>query len=158
MYFPDKSFSVAIIPNNAFPAIDDSGQIITGNVPDANQPLLALAAQKLAGRLVVQFNFLMTGSDANPAVVQAAQSYGTLMAFQSNNYFGSTGGGAACGGDVTNAVVCSNDTYLAELEEGIYPLTTTHQLRSQYIEVFPANVLALSNAIWQAHLELVTPP
>jgi hypothetical protein len=55
-------------------------------------------------------------------------------------------------------VVCSNDTYLAELEEGIYPLTTTNQLRSQYIEVFPANVLALTNAIWQAHRELVTPP
>ena len=157
-YFPDKSFSVAIIPQNAFPAIDDNGQIITGKVPDANQPLLALAAQMLAGRLVVQFNFLMTGSNASPAVVQAAQSYGTLTAYQSNNYFGSTGGGAACGGDVVSPVVCSNDTYLSELEEGIYPLTTTNQLRSQYLEVFPANVLALTNAIWQAHRELVTPP
>jgi Beta-galactosidase len=157
-HFPDKNFSVAIIPQNAFPAIDDNGQIITTNIPDANQPLLGLAAQKLVGRLVVQFNFLMTGSNASPAVVQAALSYGTLTAFQSNNYFGSTGGGAACGGNVVSPLVCSNDTYLAELEEGIYPLTPTNQLRSQYIEVFPANVLALTNAIWQAHLELVTPP
>lgn len=157
-YFPDKSFSVAIIPDNAFPPIDDNGQLITNNVPDANQPLLALAGQKLAGRLVVQFNFLMTGSNASPAVVQAARSYGTLTAYQSNNYFGSTGGGAACGGDVTNPVPCSNDTYLAELEEGIYPLTPTNALRSQYIEVFPTNVLAFTDAVWQAHLDLVTSP
>jgi hypothetical protein len=157
-YFPDKSFSVAIIPNDAFPPIDDNGQIITGAIPDANQPLLAMAAQELPGRLVVQFNFLMTGSNANPAVLQAARSYGMLTAFQSNNYFGSTGGGAACGGDVINPVACSNDTYLAELEEGIYPLTLTNSLRSQYIEVFPANVLALTSAIWQAHQELIRPP
>jgi hypothetical protein len=31
-------------------------------------------------------------------------------------------------------------------------------LRSQYLEVFPANVLALTNAIWQAHAELFDVP
>jgi len=43
------------------------------------------------------------------------------------------------------------------LEEGIYPLGQSNSLRSQYIEVFPANVTAFTNAIWQAHLELLAP-
>jgi len=70
--FPDKSFSVAIIPNNAFPPIDNNSQLITNRIPDATQPLLGLAAQKFAGHLVVQFNFLMTGSNASAEVIQAA--------------------------------------------------------------------------------------
>jgi len=157
-YFPDKSFSVAIIPNNAFPAIDDNGQIITNNIPDADQPLLALAAQELPGRLVVQFNFLMTSTTASVSVPQSVQAYGTLAAYQSNNYFGSTNGGAACGGNAASPVACADDTYLAELQEGIYPLAPTNSLRSQYIEVFPTNVIAFTNATWQAHLELIGDP
>jgi hypothetical protein len=157
-HFPDKPVSVAIIPKNAFPAIDENGQLITNNIPDANQPLLILAAQKFVGRLVVQFNFLMTDSNASPSVIQAAQSLGTLAAFQSNNYFGSTGGGAACGGTPAEPVLCTSEAYLAELEEGIYPLTQSNNLRSQYIEVFPANVLAFTNTILQAHQDLFSPP
>src|SRR5262249_28219285 len=111
-HFPDKPFSVAIIPNNAFPAIDDNGRTITNNVPYVHHPMIRVAAQKLVGRLVVQFTFLMTSNAANPAVVAAAQEFGTLAAYQSNNYFGSTRGGAACGGTVTSRVPCANDTYL----------------------------------------------
>ncbi len=157
-YFPDRVFSVAIIPSNAFPPVDNNTNLVTGSNSDANQPLLALAAQQLPGRLVVQFNFLITSNAANPAVPAAAQSFGTLMAYQSNNYYGSTGGGAACGGTASSPVACSNDTYLTELEEGIYPLGETDSLRSQYVEVFPANVIAFTNAIWQAHSELLGGP
>jgi len=156
--FPDKPFSVAIIPNNAFPPIDNNSQILTNKIPDATQPLLGLAAQKFAGHLVVQFNFLMTGSNASAEVIQAAQTLGTLPAFQSNNYFGSSGGGAACGGTVNDPVPCTNDTYLAELREGIYPLKQANGLRAQYIEVFPANAIAFTNAVWQAHSEFFAPP
>jgi hypothetical protein len=156
-YFPDKNFCVAIIPQNAFPPIDDSTNLITQNIPDPSQPLLALASQNLPGRLVVQFNSLVTGSNATIEVPQSAQAYGTLAAYQSNNWNGKTNGGAACGGDAANPVACSNDTYLAEMETGIYPLTPTNALRSQYIEVFPANVIAFTNAIWQAHQELFAP-
>ncbi len=158
--FPDKCFSIAIIPDvtNSFPPIDNNGQLITNNIPDPNQPLLLLAGQQFAGQLVVQFNFLMTGQTASQAVVQSAQSYGTLAAYQSNNYYGSSGGGAACGGTPSSPVQCSNDTYLAELQEGIYPLRQMNSLRSQYIEVFPADVLLFTNAIWQAHSELFGAP
>ena len=36
--FPDKSFAVSIIPNNAFPGIDQNGAAITGTIGDENDP------------------------------------------------------------------------------------------------------------------------
>jgi len=153
--FPDKAYSVAIIPQNPFPRIAEDGSIIQGTVPDQNQPLLSLAAQKFAGRLVVQFNFLMPGEPASPAVIEAAQQLGTLAAFQTNNYFGSTGQGAACSEPVTNPTPCTAQTYSTLLQTGIYPLGQSDPLRAQYIEVFPANTTAFPDDIQQAHFELV---
>lgn len=155
--FPDKSFSVAIIPQNAFPAIAEDGTVIKGTPPDPNQPLLSLASRKFPSHLVVQFNFLMPGEAASTAVTQAAQNLGTMAAFQTNNYFGSTGQGAACSEPVTNPTPCTNATFLTMLQSGIYPLGQTNGLRSQYIEVFPANANAFPDAIWQGHLALTTP-
>ena len=152
--FPDKSFSVAIIPQNAFPQIAEDGSVIKGGSPDQNQPLLSLASHKFAARLVVQFNFLMPGEAASPAVIGAAQTLGTMAAFQTNNYFGSTGQGAGCSEPVTNPTPCTNTTFLALLQTGIYPLGTSNSLRAQYIEVFPANANAFPGDILQAHDEL----
>jgi hypothetical protein len=153
--FPDKPFSVAIIPNNAFPAIGEDGQVIKGTPPDANQPLLSLAAGKFPGRLVVQFNFLMPGEPASSAVTGAAQTLGTMAAFQTNNYFGSTGQGAACSEPVTNPTPCTATTFLELLQTGIFPLGNGNPLRSQYIEVFPANANAFQGAILAAHDQLI---
>ncbi|HYL98031.1 MAG TPA: beta-galactosidase [Blastocatellia bacterium] len=152
--FRDKSFSVAIIPENPFPRIAEDGSIIQGPAPDENQPVLMLASQKFSGHLVVQFNFLMPGEAASPAVIQAAQTLGTLAAFQTNNYFGSTGQGAACSEPVTNPTPCTDATYLEMLQTGIYPLGQSDPLRAQYIEVFPANANAFPDDIEQAHTEL----
>lgn len=159
--FPEKSFSVAIIPNPPqipFPPIDDNGRLITNNLPDQNQPLLQLAGQMLPGRLVVQFNFLMTSNPAQPAVIQAAQNYGTLPSFQVNNWFAASNAGSACGGSVTNPLPCDDATYLQMMQEGIYPLGPTNYLRSQYIEVWATNATVFTNAIFQAHQELFAPP
>lgn len=155
--FPDKSFSIAIIPQNAFPPIAEDGSVIKGTPPDANQPLLALASHKFTGRLVVQFNFLMPGEAASPVVVQAAQTLGTMAAFQTNNYFGSTGQGAACSEPVTNPTPCTLATFLDLLRTGIYPLGQSNPLRAQYLEVFPANVNAFPFDIFAAHDELAPP-
>jgi Beta-galactosidase len=153
--FPDKAYSVAIIPQNPFPRIAEDGSIIQGTVPDQNEPLLSLAAQKFTGRLVVQFNFLMPGEPASPAVIDATQQLGTLAAFQTNNYFGSTGQGAACSEPVTNPTPCTAQTYLTLLETGIFPLGQSNSLRAQYIEIFPANATAFPDDIQDAHFELV---
>jgi hypothetical protein len=53
---------------------------------------------------------------------------------------------------------CEDDTYLNQLQEDIYPLAKTNSLRSQHIEVFPADVNSFTDAIWQAHLELIGAP
>lgn len=155
--FHDKSFSVAIIPYNPFPRIAEDGSIIKeGKAPDPNQPLLSLANQKFPGHLVVQFNFIMPGTPAEPAVIQAAQTLGTFAAFQTNNWIAatSTQSGAACGGTVTSPVPCTAATYLTLLETGIYPLSQNNKLRAQYIEVWSSNVNAFPDDILKAHLEL----
>jgi hypothetical protein len=160
--FPDKFFGVAIIPNPPqvpFPPIDDNTNLLTNNLPDQNQPLLQLAGRMLPGRLVVQFNFLMTSNAANPAVIAAAQNCGTLAAYQVNNWFGSSGAsGSACSGTVNSPGGCDDASYLDMLQRGIYPLGPTNFLRSQYIEVWATNATVFTNAIWQAHLELLAPP
>lgn len=152
--FPDKTFSVAIIPNNAFPPIDDNGAVIKSNPPDPNQQLIPLASQKFPGHLVVQFDFLMPGEAASPTVVAFAQTIGTMAAFQTNEYFGQTGQGAACSEPVTNPTPCTLTTFLQLLETGIYPLGRSNALRAQYIEVFQANANAFPSDIFEAHYEL----
>ena len=156
--FPDKSFSVAIIPNNAFPPIAEDGSIVKGTPPDQNPALMSLASHKFPGRLVVQFNFLMPGEAASPAVIGFAQSLGTLPAFQTNEYLGQSGQGAACSEPVTNPTPCTLQTFLALLQTGIYPLGTSHALRSQYIEVFQSNANAFPADILAAHDELTEDP
>ena len=157
--FQDKSFSVAIItnpPQLAFPAIAEDGSIISGTVPDENQPLLQFVSQKLSGRLVVQYNFLLPGTAANPFVIQAAQTLGTMAAFQTNNYFSSTGSGsAACSGTPVNATPCDAAGFLQLLETGIYPLGQMNALRAQYIEVWASNANAFPADIQQAHYQLL---
>jgi len=151
--FPDKAYNLALIPYVAFPGIDNNGNLISGTVPDRNQPLLALAAQKFPGRLVIQMDSLFVDSAPEPEVVQSAQSFGNLIGYQTNERLG--GNGAVC---TTGGAQCDDANFLAMLENGIYPLGRTNRFRAQYIEVFAANAVAFTNAIWQAHLELVTPP
>ena len=152
-HFPDKSFSVAIIAEtnvNAFPPIDDYGVITNIAAADQNWPLVSLASQMFRGRLVIQNNSLYPNRAARPQTVNDALGLGTLIAFQTNEV--GPGASADCNG------TCDSTNYLAMLETGIYPLNQTNSLRAQYIEVFAADVLAFTNAIWQAHMELTPPP
>lgn len=152
--FPDKFFSIAIIPSNAFPAIAEDGTLIKGTPSDANQPLLALAAQKFPGHLIIQMDFLMTGEAPSSAVIQYGQTFNTMIAWQTNEYFGSTGQGAACSEPVSNPTPCTSTTFLQMLETGIYPLGQSNALRGQYIEVFQSNANAFPDAVFTAHYEL----
>ena len=154
--FPDKPFSVSLIPTSAaFPPIGEDGSIISGTRPDLTQLLITSASQKFPGRLVVQFDFLMPGETPSPDVIQAAQNLGTLAAFQTNEYLG--GQGAACSEPVTNPTPCTAATFLTLLETGIYPLGRSNSLRAQYIEVFHDNATAFPGAILTAHSELTAP-
>jgi Beta-galactosidase len=150
--FPDKSFAVSIIPSDAFPGIAEDGSVITGHIGDENEPLLMSGSQQLGNRLVVQFDFLMPGEAASTVVTNAVENYGTLAAFQTNEYLG--GQGAACSEPVTSPTPCNAATYLTLLQTGIYPLGQANPLRAQYIEVFHANATAFPADIQQAHLDL----
>jgi uncharacterized protein (TIGR03437 family) len=153
--FPDKIFAVSIIPNNAFPAIDDNGALITGTPPDADLPLISSASQQLPGRLIVAFDFLMPGEAASALVIQYAQTLGTMAAFQTNEYL--NGSGAACSEPVSNPTPCTDATFLTLLQVGIYPSGQSNPLRAQYIEVFHDNAAAFPDDILTAHAELLPP-
>ena len=162
-YFPDKTFSVAIIAStNPFPPIAEDGSVI-GNVSTSvldstqNLPLVTLAAQKFPGHLVIQNNSLYPTDSAQSLTVNFVQSLGTLIAFQTNETFANPPA-AACGPRGDTTTVCTSATFLQELNTGIYPHGPSNPLRAQYIEVFSGNVDSLPASILQAHLELVNNP
>jgi uncharacterized protein (TIGR03437 family) len=160
--FPDKYFSVAIIAStHPFPQIAEDGTIINFTNGAAlsvtqNLPLLTLASQKFAGRMIIQNDTLYPGVTVPSQTVQSSQTLGTLVAFQTNLDFGPDGG-ASCGPSIQQTAVCTDATFLSELETGIYPMGKSNPLRAQYIEVFGANVDALPAAVLQAHFELAPP-
>jgi hypothetical protein len=172
--FPDKFFGLEIVPdstgNNSFPfpEIDDNGCIYTaiiaassapaackdaGPMPDQNAPLLTLANQKFSGRLAVAFQNLDIRFPADQHVVAAAQTLGTKIGYQVNDYNNLQQ--SACGGTSLVPVPCTAALYLALLEVGIYPLGKSNSLRAQYIEVLPPDAVAYPSAVLQAHAELV---
>ena len=178
-HFPDKLFSIDVIPTASgsdleypFPAIDDNGCayqppwptdpsnpnykptpcLNTAPVPDQNAALLALASHKFAGRLAVAYENLDLRKPAEPYVIYAAQTWGTSIGFQTNDY--NNFQTAACSGGSANPGPCTSATYLALLEVGIYPLGKSDSLRAQYIEVLPPDAIAFPDAIKQAHQEL----
>ncbi len=182
--FPDKYFGVEIIPTASgtlntdypFPAIDPNGCpyqppwptdksdpnylpvacLDSAPTPDQNAPLLALAAQKFAGRLSVSYQNLDLRSPANPYVPYAAQTWGTTAGYQTNDYFNLQN--AACSGSDINPGPCTSATYLQLLELGIYPLGRSNTLLAQYIEVLPPDAVSFPDAILKAHQELVSTP
>lgn len=181
--FPDKFFGVEIVPTASgdpnleypFPAIDDKGCayqppwptdtrnpnfvpgtcLNTSKVTDQNAPLLALASKKFAGRLSVSYQNLDLKSPAEPYVSYAAQTWGTKIGFQTNDYDNLQR--AACSGGSAKPGACDNTSYLKLLEVGIYPLGKTNNLRAIYIEVLPPDAISFPTAVKQAHDELLTP-
>ena len=182
--FPDKYFGVEIIPTASgtrnleypFPAIDNKGcayqppwpvdkkdpNYIAGTcldkdtVPDQNKPLLEMASQKFAGHLTVSYQNLDAHAPASPYPVYAAQTWGTAIGYQTNDYDNLQR--AACSGGATNPGPCDSATYLKLLEVGIYPLGQDNGLRALYIEVLPPDVISFPDAIQQAHNLLFAQP
>ena len=161
-HFSDKYFAVAIIAStHPFPPIAEDGSVIKFTDGKAlsvtqNLPLLTLASQKFAGQLIIQNDTLYPGTPVPDQTVQSGQNLHTFTAFQTNLDFG-PGGGASCGPNIQQTAICTDATFLAELETGVYPLGKSNPLRAQYIEVFAPNVVALPNTILQAHFELAPP-
>lgn len=177
--FPDKIFTLPIIPSASgsstreypFPAIDDNGcayqppwpsgtsvSCIDGAsspaafppVPDQNAALLTLASHKFPGRLIVAYQNLDLRAPAQPYIAYAAQTWGTMAGFQTNDYIGPFQR-AACSVVSGQFGACDSTTYLSLLELGIHPAPG---LSAQYIEVLPPDAIAFPTAILRAHQEL----
>lgn len=131
--------------------------------PDQNSALLALASRKFAGRLVVAYQNLDPRFPAEPYVVYAAQTWGTMAAFQTNDYIGPFQR-AACSVTSGQFGACTSAGYLSLLELGIDPCRTNASLcgnssvQAEYIEVLPPDAIAFPDAILQAHAELTAAP
>jgi len=125
---------------------------LMGLIPDMNAPLLSLASTRFAGRLSVAFQNLDLRFNANSYPVYAAQTWGTTIGYQTNDY--DNFHRAACSGDYVTPGACTAATYLQLLERGIYPLGKNNSLRAEYIEVLPPDAVAFPSAILAAHQEL----
>ena len=151
---PEIPVTLAMIPQGAFPPINDAGKIVRGkNRVALNQSVLRSvvsgAAQALPGRFILQFDYLNYNQPANTLVVSLARANNLPLAWQTNLWRGRFGQGAGCGSPA-NGTVCSDQEYLGLLEEGIHPAGGT----GLYIEVFPYDVIAHPDVIGQAHAEL----
>ena len=161
LVMPEIPVTLAMIPQGAFPPINDSGKIVRGkNRVALNQSVLhsvvSGAAQALRGHFILQFDYLNYNQPANSLVVSLARANNLPLAWQTNLWRGRFGQGAGCGGSPANGTVCSDQEYLGLLEEGIHPAGATGEgAHGLYIEVFPYDVIAHPNVIAQAHAELL---
>jgi hypothetical protein len=91
--FPGKLMSVDIIHRSAFPAIDNSGHILTGTVPvpdRATTEFLEAAVPLYRDRLLVQWDALWNGP-APKEVIDAGKK-GARIGWQMNGFMGAWGG------------------------------------------------------------------
>ena len=128
--------------------------------PDQNAVLLELASWRFPSRLIVAYQNLDLRFPAQPYIIYSAKNFGTMLAFQTNDYVDFQQ--ASCSGGTAHAKVCpSSAAYLSLLELGIHPCRTnaalcgTEDFQSTYIEVLPPDAIAFPDAILQAHNELM---
>ncbi|MGO8858405.1 MAG: hypothetical protein ACLQO1_22255 [Steroidobacteraceae bacterium] len=137
--FPDKILSVAVIHRDAFPPIDNSGQIYTTiPVPDAlTSRILETAVPVYRDRLLVQWNALWQGGP--PTEVAAAGNKGARIGWQMNGFKGEWEG-SGCIYPPWKIEACRNAAdFRSILDNGI-------NLRGRYIEVQLGSVI---NKDWE---------
>ena len=135
--FPDKSFSVAIIPQNPFPPIAEDGSIITGTVPDQNHPLIKSASEKLPGRLVEFFEWghywrdIWTDGRKLPSNPPIPRFYGYAV----GRWEGDTFVVESNGYDDRSWIVADNSRRNAQKRVGGFPHSDEMQIREEYKRV-----------------------
>jgi len=165
--FPDKTFNLALITDNGFPAFLPNGTPVSSPAAAVQQASLVIVtnlaqitAQQFPGQLVIQSNGLEDQGLLDTTTIQLAQQNGTLLAWQTNESELQTGG-AACGGTRAMPMVCTSDAdYFNLLKLGIFPegSSGTNPVMAQYLELLPPNVIAFPNAVLQAHNILLPGP
>lgn len=158
--FPGVPITLALIPHDAFPPIDDRGRVLKGKAKgDAESAVLGSlvksAAHQFPNHFILQYDFLITDKPAEPTVMGLARTNNLPVAWQTNLWLGKDKKGAACGGTVEHGAVCTNDAYLKLLERGIHPAGGSGPSSlGRYIEVFSFDAVAHPDAIAKAHAEM----
>jgi hypothetical protein len=135
--FPDKILSVDIIHRNAFPPIDNNGQIYATNpapspAPDAlTERILETAVPVYGHRLLVQWDALWNGTP--PREVFAAGKKGAQIGWQMNGFMGEWGGSGYIYPGWKIAACKTLADFQSILDNGI-------ELGGRYIEVQFGNV------------------
>jgi hypothetical protein len=169
-YFPDKSFSIGFIGVNAFPGINNQGDVITGNAAKAFSAqfvarLIKDAGAAMPGHLAVGFDSLSLDVPASvksyyssrAQLFRDAVAADARVGWQTNELLGEyPAGGAACKGTtLQDATPCENSAQFRQmLFQGIYPrgkANTPPALQGVYMEAFPQNLTQWPNAVRDAH-------
>ena len=159
--FPGKLLSVDILDNtNAFPPINNSGQIVSpppGGTDALTPALLRWILQPgpdqpdFCNRLSVQWNALANLSDRLEPGVLNAGKMGATIAWQMNERLGAHGGSGYIGSNGQFLPCQTPDQYQAMLDDGI-------SLGGQFIEVWAPNVAQFPAALHEPHLRLAHEP
>lgn len=162
--FPGKILADEMIAKNAFPPVDDSGDIVkitSATYVDVAQEIIADGIAMFPHRFAVQWDGLSSVQKtyAFNAVLKAAQE-GAIPGWQTNNYLpagtqavpavinGATlDHGTGCGGLVAEARGCDGVSYEAILNAGL-------AAGGQYLEVWPANASGFPAAIAETHAKM----
>ena len=145
--FPGKILSVDIIRVNAFPAIDDSGNVYRPE-PGANDRLtneiLSIGLSRYKGRFAVQWNAL-TSEEPDTAVTDAGTK-GAIVGWQMNQFMHENGSGCFYGRQ--RAECKSVEDFQEMFDNGI-------KRGGQYIEIWAQSVDDFAPAFQNAHNQLV---
>jgi hypothetical protein len=85
--FPDKVLGIEVLDNNAFPLIDNNGQLVTASgatYVDVTKAIIDAGLEMFEGRFMVQHDGLNSG--ALRSVVPDAAADGAIAGFQTNHY------------------------------------------------------------------------
>ena len=142
--FPDKLVALAILDNNDFPPIDDTGRVAIGpSVPKVRERLIAEGLKMFPGRFAVQWNGLEAFRAS--AVVVSAGAQGAVIGWQANEHAGF--GGSDCPIPEQSGAVCTESAYEALLRNGV-------QTGGRFIEIWSPDVLKFPDAIAKVNQSL----
>jgi hypothetical protein len=140
--FPNKVLGMEVLDGNAFPPINDQGQVVTATDPtyvDVTQQIVNAGLASYGGRFEVQWDGLNSAFLSD--VVLAAEQQGAIGGWQTNHWLSN---GAGFGSSFSTATAPTQSQYQQILDFGI------QQGAGQYIEIWPADLQQFPQAVGEA--------
>jgi Ca2+-binding RTX toxin-like protein len=139
--FSDKVLGIEVLNSNAFPRIDNDGQLVAKTSPtyvDVTQEIVSAGLEMFEGRFLVQYDGL--GENNVSPVVSGAADSGAIAGYQTNHW---TKSGAGDGLNNASAEALSQQGFQDILEAGI-------SSGARYIEVWANDAVRFPDAIAHA--------